>query len=103
MPYMPYFGVLSQNTIPQTATPNIVAIYKATPPSYTTRLVNNDASSAVMLGDEGVNPPTTSRGTATSGRYVAGPSVPAYLGVTVYCTAEASGKTKSNVASAYIE
>jgi len=97
-----YYAVWEADMV-QTVAPHIARVAGTT---YKYRAKNNDDSTATILMDEGVNPPVTSYGSVASKSYTGthDTGIPTMFGVlfTVYATAQASGKTKSDVASLYI-
>lgn len=63
----------------------------------------DSAGSATILMDSSSNPPTTSRGSIAYNSYTSWVTVTQPgVGVTVYATAQVSGKNKSNVTSVYL-
>ena len=67
--------------------------------TFQTTIKNLDVDTATMYGDDGTNPPTTSRGTAAYNASVSGPQGSPQLGGTIYARAKASSKDYSSVVS----
>ena len=91
---------------PQTVAPQLSTQYVGTfPRSVQVRARNMDSSgAATILMDVNVNPPTTNRGSIAYNAYTSWVTVTQQgVGVTVYATAQVSGKMKSNVVSIYAE
>lgn len=100
-----YYAVWEMAT-PKTVAPQLSTQYVGTfPVSVQVRARNMDSSgAATILMDANVNPPTTNRGSIAYNAYTSWVTVTQKgVGVTVYATAQVSGKTKSNVVSIYAE
>jgi len=84
----------------QTDSPSIYA-YKTT--TWRWNVTNEDASTATIYADVGVNPPTTSRGDIASGGTTTTINTgSAFGGFTIYAQAQASGEVLSDVVSEYV-
>lgn len=100
-----YYAVW-QSVMQQTVAPNLYMQYVGSiVVSVQVRARNmDDSGPATILMDRNINPPTTDRGTIDYNAYTSWITVTSQgQGVTVYATAQVSGKLKSTVKSIYAE
>jgi len=107
MPYMPYFGVVSQG-VAQTTTPDIVNYSTSyIEPYYIAhwKVQNLDSSTATLYSEVGDSTPDLNVDTdiASEALGASHSKSSASNGFTIYATAQASGKLLSNYTSQYTE